>query len=124
MPTHRRDDGTPIVLFDVLTEISPFVLFRRLDEGRAPLLVDVRTERDGRTLAGAEHRPDPGWSPPGIDDEVVLFDNDGSEAVEYARRLQAAGYGRVKALFGGLDLYQFSLDPELLESDTYLVIEP
>ena len=37
-----------------------------------------------------------------------------------ARRLQAQGYPRVKALFGGLELYEFSLDPEVVGSETYL----
>jgi hypothetical protein len=35
--------------------------------------------------------------------------------------MQAAGYPRVKALFGGLDLYEFSLDPEVLGQDTFLL---
>ena len=38
-----------------------------------------------------------------------------------AGRLQSRGYGRVKALFGGLDLYEFSLDPEVVGSETFLV---
>jgi hypothetical protein len=51
---------------------------------------------------------------------VVLFDEDGTLAVEAARRLQAAGYSRVRALFGGLELWDFSLDPEVVGDDTGL----
>jgi len=34
MPTRYLDDETPVVQFDPLLEISPFVLFRRLKEGK------------------------------------------------------------------------------------------
>jgi hypothetical protein len=52
---------------------------------------------------------------------VVLFDDDGAVAIDGARHMQAAGYPRVKALFGGLDLYEFSLDPEVVGQETFLV---
>jgi hypothetical protein len=51
----------------------------------------------------------------------VLFDDDGSLAAEGARHMQAAGYPRVRALFGGLELWEFSLDPEVVGEETYLV---
>jgi hypothetical protein len=35
--------------------------------------------------------------------------------------MQAAGWPRVRALFGGLDLYEFSLDPEVVGEETFLV---
>ena len=35
--------------------------------------------------------------------------------------MQSAGYPRVKALFGGLELYEFSLDPEVVGQETYLL---
>ncbi|MDX1643574.1 MAG: hypothetical protein R3244_04350, partial [Thermoanaerobaculia bacterium] len=53
-------------------------------------------------------------------EQVVLFDRDGREAEPIARRLQAAGYDNVKMLFGGLELYEFSLDPEVVGERTYL----
>ena len=34
--------------------------------------------------------------------------------------LHGAGYERVKMLFGGLELYEFSLDPEVVGSETFL----
>jgi hypothetical protein len=52
---------------------------------------------------------------------VVLIDDDGSEAVRLAAELQAAGFSAVRSLFGGLELYEFSLDPEVVETDTFLI---
>ena len=120
MPTRYLDDQTPVVQFDPILEVSPFVLFRRMKEGEAPLLVDVRPEPGPLSLQGAIPYPGPDWSPP-QDRDVVLFDGDGSIAIEGARHMQSAGYSRVKALFGGLELYEFSLDPEVVGQETYLV---
>lgn len=120
MPTHRLGDDTPVVQFDPLVEVSPFALFRRLKDGPAPLLVDVRPEPGPLTLAGAQRMSEEGWEPPG-DRDVVLFDDDGSLAVARARALQAAGFERVRALFGGLELYEFSLDPQVVGEETFLL---
>ena len=121
MPTRFLDDGeTPVVQFDPQLEVSPFAVFRSLREDRGPLLLDVRSEPGELTLAGALPYPGPDWAPP-TEKDVVLFDEDGSTAIEGARHMQAAGYPRVKALFGGLDLWKFSLDPEVVGADTYLV---
>jgi hypothetical protein len=120
VPTRFLDDSTPIVQFDPQLEISPFALFRRLKDGQPPLLVDVRPEPGALTLAGAIPYPGPEWSPP-VDEDVVLFDDDGALAVEGARHMQAAGWPRVRALFGGLELYEFSLDPEVVGEETFLV---
>jgi rhodanese-related sulfurtransferase len=120
MPTRYLDDETPVVQFDPLLEVSPFVLFRRIKEGEVPVIVDVRPEPGRLTLQGAIPYPGPDWSPP-QDRDVVLFDDDGSIAIEGARHMQSAGYPRVKALFGGMELYEFSLDPEVIGQDTYLV---
>jgi hypothetical protein len=53
--------------------------------------------------------------------DVVLVDDDGSMTVEIAHRWQAAGYPLVRALFGGLQLYEFSLDPQVVGPETYLI---
>jgi len=119
MPTRFVDGDTPLVQFDPQLEVSPFAVFRRLREGRPPLLVDVRPEPGALTLRGAVAYPGPDWSPP-ADADVVLFDDDGALAVDGARHMQAAGYANVKALFGGLELYEFSLDPEVVGEETYL----
>lgn len=120
MPTRFLDDATPVVQFDPQVEMSPFTLFRRLREGDAPLLVDVRPGPGRLSLSGAIPYPGPEWSPP-ADRDVVLFDDNGAAAVDGARHMQAAGWPRVKALFGGLDLYEFSLDPQVVGEETYLL---
>lgn len=120
MPTHFLDDATPVVQFDPQLEVSPYAVFRRLRDGDPPLLVDVRRQPGPLTLAGAMHYPGPDWSP-GADRDVVLFDDDGSVAIEGARHMQQAGLPRVRALFGGLHLYEFALDPEVVGAETYLV---
>ena len=120
MPTRFLDDDTPVVQFDVQLEVSPYAVFRRLREGDPPLLVDVRPEPGALSLRGAVPYPGPDWAPP-ADRDVVLFDDDGVLAVEGARHMQAAGWPRVKALFGGLQLYEFALDPEVVGAETYLL---
>ena len=64
--------------------------------------------------------PGPDWRPM-ENQRVVLFDDDGSRSVQLAGDLQAEGFADVRALFGGLELYGFSLDPEIVETDTYLI---
>ncbi len=120
MPLHFRSDDKPVVEFDPRLELSPFTLFRRLREGQALLLVDVRSAPRGWTLRGASPLPGPTWVPPAGQD-VLLFDDDGTEAVTVARELQAQGHPTVRALFGGLRLYEFSLDPEVVGEETFLL---
>ena len=100
-------------------EISPFTLLRRLREGQDLLLVDVRRQPGDKTLRGAIRLEDEAWTPPD-QVEVVVFDNDETEALDVTRRLQQQGFERVRALFGGLELYEFSFDPEVVEADTFL----
>lgn len=118
MPTLYNGDK-PVVRFEPTLEVSPFALFRRLTAGDAPLLVDVRRVPSRCTLLGAVPLPPEPWQPP-ADVDTVLFDDDGSLATAEASRLQEAGAPRVRALFGGLELYAFALDPEVLGSDTFL----
>lgn len=122
------DELLPAVDFDPALEVSPFALFRRLREGRPPVLVDLRAEPSGLTLAGALPDPGAGWRPP-PDVDVVLFDGGAGKgekegikgARAAARRLQAAGFSRVRALYGGLALYDFALDPEVVGAERFLV---
>jgi len=120
MPIYFRSDDKPVIELDPTLELSPFILFRRLTEGRSLVLVDVRKTPTPLTLQGAIDLPTPGWEPPD-DTEVLLFDDDGRDAVELARALQARGFARVRALFGGLQLYEFGLDPEVVGQQTFLV---
>lgn len=119
MPTERAADGTPIVQFDVTLEVSPFELLRRIESATPPVLVDVREGAGERTLAGAQSWPGEDWTPP-ADVDTVLFDDDGSRAVAVAAELRRQGHERVRALFGGLELYAFCLDPEIVGAETYL----
>jgi len=119
MPFRQLADDTPVIEFDPTLEISPFVLFRRLCAGQSPLLLDVRRAPQGCGLRGAEALPDDAWEPP-AEREVVLFDDDGRSAFALAQRLRDAGFENVRALFGGLELYQFALDPAVVGADTFL----
>lgn len=110
----------PIPPYHPHLHTTPFAVFRRLREGRPPVLVDVRPQPTARTLQGAIPSPGPAWVPPAGQD-VVLFDEDGAAALERARRWQAAGHPRVRALYGGLALWDFALDPQVVGEETYLV---
>lgn len=121
MPTHLNDDEIPVVQFDPQVELSPFLLFRHLRDERPVLLWDVRPSPGHRTLRGAV--PYPGDEVPApTDRRVVLFDEDGSAAVSAVRRRQTGGDTQCRALFGGLDLYEFALDPQVVGQDTYLEV--
>jgi len=120
LPTFYRKDQKPVVQFDPRLEVSPFALYRRLDEGKDTLLVDVRAGGCERSLEGAIAGGED-WKPPSADRDVVLFDDDGTQAVEAAAQLIESGYPRVRALFGGLDLYEFSLDPQVVGERTFLI---
>ena len=122
MPTFQRDDGKPIVQFDPETEVSPFVLLRRLRSERPPLLIDGRRNpKKTVTLEGALPYPDDDWQPDEPGRDIVVFDDDGAEAPELVRLLRSRGIEQTRMLFGGLDLYRFSLDPELIGEHTFLV---
>ena len=122
MPTYTRDDGKPIVQFDADLELSPFALLRQLESDRPPLLVDGRSGGPGeRSLTGALPYPGADWRPDDRQQPVVIFDDRGEEALELVRRLRNAGYSQVRLLFGGLDLWEFSLDPDVVGKETFLV---
>jgi hypothetical protein len=107
------------IRFDPQLEISPFALFRGFQEGRPPLLVDVRPAPGRMSFSGAIPWPGPDWTPPD-GAEVVLFDDDGALAIGIAQRLQQAGFSKVRSLFGGLALYDFSLDPAVVGEERFL----
>lgn len=122
MPTYKRDDGKPIVQFDANLELSPFSLLRRLQSQRPTLLVDGRkSPTNRRTLAGALPYPGAAWRPDDEQQAVVIFDDNGTEALSMVQGLRKLGYAQVRLLFGGLDLYEFSLDPEITGTETFLL---
>jgi hypothetical protein len=123
MPTYFNEADVPTVKFDPQLEISPFKLFRDLRDGRNPIIVDVRSGSPSMTIRGAQPASPPDWAPEPNQD-VILIDDDGSIAVPKAQEFHARGFTRVKALFGGLDLYEFSLDPRVVGADTFLESAP
>lgn len=105
-PDHLLDPE-PEVSFDPGLEISPFTVWHRLKSGPKLVLVDLRRPPGRSPFADA--RPwDPNWRP-ATDEDVVFFDADGTEAIAVVRALRAAGHSRMRALFGGLALYEFAL---------------
>jgi hypothetical protein len=114
----RRNHLPGDIHFDPQLEISPFALFRALKEGRPPLLIDVRPASGRLSFVGAILFS-PAWTPP-EGAEVVLFDDDGAGSIEIARRLQTAGFLQIRSLFGGLTLYDFSLDPVVVGDERFL----
>lgn len=120
MPARSSPDGTPIVELDPNIEVTPFELFRRLRDSASPLrLVDLRSSPRGWTLRGAVFRSAETVTEDAEVDTVV-FDLDGRLGPDVVRRLRARGETRIWALFGGLELYRFCLDPEIVGSDTFL----
>ncbi|MGD2113742.1 MAG: hypothetical protein PVG07_01715 [Acidobacteriota bacterium] len=117
--------GLPPISFDPEVEISPYELFRRLREGRAPALYALASrpepepERPRRTLRGAGAVTGPDWAPP--EDEAVIFDEDGEGARALVTALRERGISGVRALFGGLRLYDYCLDPRVVGEERYLV---
>ena len=122
MPTKYDEDSAPIIQFDAKREISPFLVFRRLREGKPVALVDVRKEPKGYTLEGSEPLTAEFEPPP--DHMTVMFDDDGTVAMDVAEAFQERGHAQVKALFGGLELWKFSLDPNVVGEHTYLIELP
>jgi hypothetical protein len=110
----------PALSFDPEVEISPYELFRRLREGRAPTLYDLGGRaRGATTLRGARAvRPGAGWTPP--EAESVVFDDTGEGARALVVALRGRGVTGVRALFGGLRLYDYCLDPRVVGEDRYL----
>lgn len=119
MPTEWDKDEKPVITFDLETEISAFLVFRQLRNGRPILLVDVRDGEVSESLEGAVKWSEDFEIP--TDQTVVLFDEDGTVAIPLARRYQSEGHSHVKALFGGIELWKFSLDPEVVGQETYLI---
>jgi len=115
--------------FDPALHISPFRLFRWLHEARegrteAPLLLELRK---GRNLPLRLRDAQPISDPRSIsllgDREVVLVDDDGREATALTRRLRersTPGCERVRALYGGVELYDFALDPQVVGEERFL----
>lgn len=113
----------PRVAFDPEVDLSPYELFRSLREGRPPKLYHLVDGSPGRTLRGAvaldRKRLDRGWVP-AAGQSTVLFDEEGDRARTVVEELRARGATGVRALYGGLRLYDHALDPRVVGSERYL----
>ncbi|MFF8712643.1 rhodanese-like domain-containing protein [Streptomyces sp. NPDC015184] len=94
--------------------ITPAVLRKLADEGRAPRLLDVRTPAEFRTvhIPGAcnvplhvlrEHRAE---LLPHLDEDVVLVCRSGSRAAQAERMLTEAGLPNLRVLDGGVNAWE------------------
>jgi hypothetical protein len=99
--------------FEEEIHVSPYELFRRLQEGERPPLVDLRDA--GLTLVGARRGLSSEEWPAG----AILIDHDGRQASARAREIQALGR-EVKALYGGIELWDFALDPLVVGEERFL----
>lgn len=121
-----------IAPFDPGIHVSPFRLFRWLHDAReglcaAPVLLDVRPSEvrgapGARTMRDA--RPFTDSTSPPADRDLVLIDDDGRKATDLARRLREeqkeAAPTQIWALYGGLELYDFALDPQVVGDERFL----
>ena len=102
-------------------QYSPFV-HPVTASGVRCVVVDVRLEPKGYTLEGSQLLS-ADFEPP-ADYMTVMFDDDGTLAIDVADHFQERGHHHVKALFGGLELWKFSLDPNVVGEHTYLIEIP
>jgi len=111
------------IRFDPELDCSPYELYRRLREGDPPALVDLRNA-PAMTICGARTSSATAiaaWRRDEVGEDVVLLDDDGRRAREIARSLRHRGVAGVRALFGGLRLYDHALDPRVVGSERYLL---
>ena len=89
--------------------VGKLALHRHIDDAQDFLIV-----LEEPSLCGGHEEPP-------TDRPVVFFDDDGREAIAAVERFHDRGFTNVKALFGGLDLWKFSLDPEIVGEETFLI---
>lgn len=106
--------------FEPEIHIAPVELFRLLAEPEPPLLIEWAAAASGVTFVGALPWPGPDWRPAAPETAIVVVDADGRAATDLARRLRAEGFTGVRALYGGVDLYEFALDPEVVGPERHL----
>ncbi|MFE7618038.1 rhodanese-like domain-containing protein [Streptomyces sp. NPDC057496] len=99
--------------------ITPAVLHKLTEEGRAPRLLDVRTPAEFRTvhIPGAcnvplhvlrEHRAE---LLPHLDEDVVLVCRSGNRATQAERMLTEAGLPNLRVLDGGMNAWEMASAP-------------
>lgn len=103
---------------DPVTEVDPYTLFARLVADQRPILVDTRRESVGPTFRHAVSWTEGQWT--FGDADVVLFDGYGRDAAALAARLHDRGHRNVRALYGGLALYDLAIDPAVVGHERFL----
>jgi hypothetical protein len=102
--------------FDPGIDLDPYTLFHRLQEGTVPRLLALTSTTP--SLPGAVP-----WSPgdplPEAA-ELILIDQDGTAARPLALRLREEGHTHVRALFGGVEFYDYCLDPRVVGEERFL----
>ncbi|MEM7052081.1 MAG: rhodanese-like domain-containing protein [Acidobacteriota bacterium] len=125
----RKTGGLEVPAFDPDLHRAPTEVFRRFAAGAPPRVIELvsRTgEPAGTTLVSAQpvstEELAAGDAPliPWQSDELLLIDESGEDAEAWARRLRARGFQQVYALYGGLGLYRFALDPAVVGEERYL----
>ncbi len=118
-----EDTPFSVAPFEPHVHVAPLDLFGRLRSGSPPLMVDLRAAPSPTALRGTVS-----WTTasgnatswPFGNVEAILIDDDGSDATQAVRRLRAAGRPNVRALYGGLRLYAFTLHPAVVRDDRFL----
>lgn len=108
--------------FEPALHTTPYDVYRALSDGTPLRLVDVRPAPTAAalTLEGAERLR--GARPPADDGRaIVLFDDDGRLATRLARRWRRPGRA-LRALYGGLELYDHALDPLVVGERRFLTV--
>ena len=110
--------------FDPEIHVSPHALFRRLQDAAesakvAPRLLDLRPPGAAVRFRGAVGFSE-GVRAPHARTLVILVDDDGLEATRRARELREAGHTGVYALYGGMELYDYALDPLVVGPERFL----
>ncbi|MDY7093861.1 MAG: hypothetical protein SX243_12890 [Acidobacteriota bacterium] len=123
-PEPRADDPAPGIEFDPRRHLSPYRLFRWFREGRPLTLLDLRPAPVTLTFAGAQPYRGPQDLPAiGLatgGPAIVLFDHDGARAAAALEELPAELRPTARMLFGGIELYEYCLDPAVVGGERYL----
>ena len=102
-----------------MDEISPQDLKARLAGSDRPLLLDVRQDWETRLcrLENAVHIPieeiEVRADELNFDDEIVVYCHQGVRSAAVAEYLRQLGFGNVRNLTGGLDLWARTVDPAM-----------
>jgi rhodanese-related sulfurtransferase len=102
-----------------MDEIAPAELKARLERREPVVLLDVRQEWELRLcrLDGALHIPieEIEYRTEELDPEaeIVVFCHQGIRSAAVAQYLRQLGFGRVRNLAGGLDLWARTVDPAM-----------